>query len=70
MPMTRCPSWQWSELTANGVPAVAFYMDGEAWSITLLTPRDGRIGAITSFLEPAPFDRFELPRIRPPAGDR
>lgn len=73
VPMTLCPSWRTKVLTANGQPAVAFYV-GEsddaphhAWSLTVLTVGDpgitGRQGitGIVSFLDPALFPRFDLP---------
>lgn len=67
VPMTLCPSWRTKVLTANGQPAVAFYL-GEAegavhraWSLTVLTVEDERVTAITSFLDPALFSRFALP---------
>ncbi|GAB2586436.1 ECF RNA polymerase sigma factor SigG [Paractinoplanes abujensis] len=72
VPMTLCPSWQWRLVTANGVPAVAFYLGEtagavhEAWSITLLEPRGGRVAAITSFLDPGLFPLFGLPPISRP----
>ncbi|WP_030434628.1 sigma-70 family RNA polymerase sigma factor [Actinoplanes subtropicus] len=71
MPMTRCPSWQWRPVTANGQPAIAFYLGAdpgsshEAWSITVLEVRDGLVGAISSFLDPDLFPAFELPLALP-----
>lgn len=71
VPMTLCPSWRTSVVTANGVPAVAFYL-GEndqaphhAWSLTLLQATSGRVSAITSFLDPALFARFGLASTYP-----
>ncbi|GAA3658773.1 RNA polymerase subunit sigma-70 [Microbacterium marinilacus] len=68
VPMTLCPSWRTRVLTANGHPAVAFYLgqsaDGphRAWSLTLLAASGhGRVESIVSFLEPALFERFGLP---------
>jgi RNA polymerase sigma-70 factor, ECF subfamily len=69
--MTRCPSWRHRPMTANGQPAVAFYLGAQAsgphnaWSITVLTLDDGRIGEITSFLEPSYFAAFGLPAALP-----
>jgi RNA polymerase sigma-70 factor, ECF subfamily len=71
VPMTRCPSWRHRPITANGQPAVAFYLGAQAagphnaWSITVLTLHDGRIGEITSFLEPSYFAAFGLPAALP-----
>lgn len=67
VPMTRCPSWRFRFVGANGQPAVAFYVGAtpdavhEAWSITVLTVRDDHIAAITSFLGPEHFPAFALP---------
>lgn len=67
VPMTLCPSWRTRVVTANGQPAIAFYLgdtDGaahRAWSLTVLTVREDRITAITSFLDPTLFSRWELP---------
>jgi RNA polymerase sigma-70 factor (ECF subfamily) len=67
VPMTRCPSWRYLTTSANGQPAVAFYLGAQAsgthlaWSITVLTLRDTRIAEITSFLEPKYFTAFGLP---------
>jgi RNA polymerase sigma-70 factor, ECF subfamily len=69
VPMTRCPSWRHLAVTANGQPAVAFYLGAQAsgphtaWSITVLTLRGTRIAEITSFLEPACFAAFGLPAV-------
>jgi len=71
VPITRCPSWRHALLTANGQPAVAFYLGGspsadhEAWSLTVLAPREGRIAGIVSFLDPGLFPRFGLPERMP-----
>lgn len=67
VPMTLCPSWRSTILTANGQPAVAFYVgehrDGthHAWSLTLLAVSDEHITGITSFLDPGLFPSFGLP---------
>lgn len=67
VPMTLCPSWRTRVLTANGQPAVAFYLgeaagtSHKAWSLTVLAVERGRIAEITSFLDPALFARFGLP---------
>jgi RNA polymerase sigma-70 factor, ECF subfamily len=67
VPMTRCPSWRHQLTSANGQPAVAFYLGADAssphdaWSITVLTLRGNRIAEITSFLGPGHFTAFGLP---------
>jgi RNA polymerase sigma-70 factor (ECF subfamily) len=67
VPMTRCPSWRYRPVSANGQPAVAFYVgpdadsDHIAWSITVLTLRADRIAGITSFLGAEQFPAFGLP---------
>ncbi|CAM3394527.1 sigma-70 family RNA polymerase sigma factor [Kibdelosporangium persicum] len=60
-----CGSWKHLPTSANDEPAVAAYLDGRAWSINVLTLRDGRIAAITSFLGPEHFQRFDLPASLP-----
>jgi RNA polymerase sigma-70 factor (ECF subfamily) len=67
VPMTRCPSWRYRPVSANGQPAVAFYVgpdpesDHTAWSITVLTIRADRIAGITTFLGAEHFPAFGLP---------
>ncbi|MBB1153030.1 sigma-70 family RNA polymerase sigma factor [Amycolatopsis dendrobii] len=67
VPMTRCPSWRFRLISANAQPAVAFYLGGsgtvphEAWSITVLTLREGLICDLTSFLGAEHFPAFGLP---------
>ncbi|WP_223199112.1 sigma-70 family RNA polymerase sigma factor [Solihabitans fulvus] len=67
VPLTACGSWQHLAISANGQPAVAFYLcnDGDgahlAWSITVLTLRGGRIAELTSFLGAEHFTHFGLP---------
>ncbi|GGQ24511.1 DNA-directed RNA polymerase sigma-70 factor [Streptosporangium pseudovulgare] len=71
VPMTRCPSWRSLRTSANGQPAVAFYIGGDAigshaaWSITVLALRDARICRIVSFLGPDHFPAFGLPASLP-----
>jgi RNA polymerase sigma-70 factor, ECF subfamily len=71
VPLTRCPSWRHLPASANGQPAVAFYLgnDGSgphlAWSITVLTLRGEHIADITSFLDPGHFAPFGLPAALP-----
>lgn len=75
VPMTLCPSWRTEVLSANGQPAIAFYLGTqseaphEAWSLTVLTVADQRITAITSFLDPDLFARFQLPVQLPRSED-
>jgi RNA polymerase sigma-70 factor, ECF subfamily len=67
VPMTRCPSWRFLPTSANGRPAVAFYLGDDAigthaaWSITVFAFRDARIREIVSFLGPDHFPPFALP---------
>ncbi|WP_322770564.1 sigma-70 family RNA polymerase sigma factor [Frankia sp. Cr1] len=66
VPMTRCPSWRHRPISANGQPAVAFYLGADtagphnAWSITVLALSCDRIAEITSFLGPDHFVPFGL----------
>ncbi|MFK0249660.1 sigma-70 family RNA polymerase sigma factor [Amycolatopsis azurea] len=71
VPIGRCPSWRNEVVTANGQPAIACYL-GEsadavhhAWSINVLSLRDGKVNEITSFLDPDLFARFGLPPTKP-----
>ncbi|HEX6021809.1 MAG TPA: nuclear transport factor 2 family protein, partial [Solirubrobacter sp.] len=48
-------------LTANGQPAVAWYVDGAASSLEVYTLRDARIEQVTAFVMPELFERFGLP---------
>ena len=69
VPMTRCPSWRYLPTSANGQPAVAFYLGADAagphlaWSITVLTLRGDRIAEITSFLGPDYFTAVRAARL-------
>jgi RNA polymerase sigma-70 factor (ECF subfamily) len=71
VPMTRCPSWRHRPTTANGQPAVAFYLGTDAasphvaWSIAVLTLRGARIAEITSFIGADHFRPFGLPASLP-----
>ena len=71
VPMTRCPSWRHLPASANGQPAVAFYLGNDdagphlSWSITVLTLRGEHIAEITSFLGPDHFAPFGLPASLP-----
>lgn len=67
VPLTRCPSWRYRLTTANGQPAVAFYVGAApdavhtAWSITVLTLRQDRVAGIVAFLGAEHFAAFGLP---------
>lgn len=67
VPLGSCGSWRSRSITANGQPAIALYLRGDddaehvAWSITVLTVRDGRIADLTSFLGQEHFAPFGLP---------
>jgi RNA polymerase sigma-70 factor, ECF subfamily len=71
VPLTRCPSWRHLPTSANGQPAVAFYLSNDpasthhAWSITVLTLRGEQVAEITSFLDPDHFTSFQLPASLP-----
>ncbi len=67
VPITRCPSWRHRLTSANGQPAVAFYLGPDtsslhhAFSIAVLTLRGDRIAEITSFIDAGHFTAFGLP---------
>lgn len=67
VPIGSCPDWRCTVVSANGQPAVAGYLgvdpDGpyQAWSISVLTLRDGRITEVTSFIGEDVFRLFGLP---------
>ena len=67
VPLGSCPPWRHLPTSANGQPAVASYLwdDGAgahlAWSIDVLTLRDGRIQEVTSFVDGRHFAAFGLP---------
>ncbi len=67
MPLTDCGRWRHRPVEANGQPAVACYLspDGSAafraWSIDVLTVRDGLISDVTSFIGIEHFAAFGLP---------
>jgi hypothetical protein len=71
VPLTACGSWRHLPTSANGQPAVAFYLrNGDtgahlAWSITVLTLRGEQIAEITSFIGPDHFVAFGLPASVP-----
>ncbi|MEV6866492.1 sigma-70 family RNA polymerase sigma factor [Streptosporangium subroseum] len=67
IPLTICGNWRHLPTGANGQPAVAGYLRHDdtgphlAWSIDVLTLRDGRIAEVTSFIGPGHFAPFGLP---------
>jgi RNA polymerase sigma-70 factor, ECF subfamily len=69
VPITRCPSWRYQLISANGQAAIAFYLGTDpahphhAFSITVLDLRDDRIAEITAFLDPDLFRLFGLPTV-------
>jgi RNA polymerase sigma-70 factor (ECF subfamily) len=71
VPLTECGSWRHLPTSANGQPAVAFYLrNGDTgphlgWSITVLTLRGEQIAEITSFLGGDHFAAFGLPASVP-----
>jgi RNA polymerase sigma-70 factor, ECF subfamily len=71
VPITRCPSWRHRLTSANGQPAIAFYLGASpaqphgAFSIAVLGLRDDRIDEIVSFLDPGLFGPFGLPATLP-----
>jgi RNA polymerase sigma-70 factor, ECF subfamily len=64
VPLTDCGAWRHRFTEANGQPAVASYLDRgdgyEPWSIDVLTIRDDRIAAVTSFIGAHHFPAFDL----------
>lgn len=71
VPLTDCGSWRHVPTSANGQPAVGFYLRNEgtdahlAWSINVLTLRGERIAEITSFIGCDHFPPFGLPASLP-----
>lgn len=71
VPLTTCGAWRHIATSANAQPAVACYLrrEGEdrhdAWSITVLTLRDGLIAELTSFIGPEHFELVDLPLSLP-----
>ncbi|MFI6494740.1 sigma-70 family RNA polymerase sigma factor [Streptomyces sp. NPDC050564] len=69
VPLTRCPSWRYRPTSANGQPAVAFYVGAApdvvhgAWSLTVLTLRQERVAQIVSFLGAEQVVDFGLPEV-------
>ncbi|WP_051713514.1 sigma-70 family RNA polymerase sigma factor [Actinoalloteichus caeruleus] len=72
VPLSSCGSWRYRRTTANGQPAVAFYLREEeavvhrAWSVTVLSLRGDRIAGLTSFLGAEHFPPFGLPPVWEP----
>ena len=71
VPLSSCGSWRHTPISANGQPAVAAYLRGDAagphvgWSINVLTLRGDRIAEVTSFIGPEHFVAFGLPAELP-----
>ncbi|MBB5959374.1 RNA polymerase sigma-70 factor (ECF subfamily) [Saccharothrix tamanrassetensis] len=67
VPMSTCGAWRHLPTSANGQPAVACYLWDDAagthraWSVNVLTLRDGLIAGVTSFVGPEHFPPFGLP---------
>jgi RNA polymerase sigma-70 factor (ECF subfamily) len=52
------------ETEANGVPALAIYRGGQAFALQIVEWREGRIAAITAFLDVSLFGLFGLTDLR------
>ena len=71
VPLTGCGSWRHLPTSANGQPAVGFYLWNDdagahlSWSITVLTLRGEQIAELTSFIGPGHFAPFGLPASLP-----
>jgi RNA polymerase sigma-70 factor (ECF subfamily) len=71
VPLTGCGSWRHLPTSANGQPAVGFYLWNDdagahlSWSINVLTLRGEQIAEITSFIGPDHFVPFGLPASLP-----
>ncbi|MFC4591050.1 sigma-70 family RNA polymerase sigma factor [Sphaerisporangium corydalis] len=71
VPITRCPSWRYIPTSANGQPAVGFYVGEDAssphvaWGVNVLTLRGEHISEITSFIGTGHFPPFGLPASLP-----
>ncbi|MEU4242176.1 RNA polymerase subunit sigma-70 [Actinoplanes sp. NPDC026619] len=71
VPLGSCGRWQHLATTANAQPAMASYLCApgsdvfDAWAIDVLTVRDNRIAAITSFIGAGHFAAFGLPGVYP-----
>ena len=60
-PLSSCGSWQHVPVWANGRPAVAGYLNGDFWSVTVFDFAEDRIARITSFLGSGHAATFGLP---------
>ncbi|WP_343949753.1 nuclear transport factor 2 family protein, partial [Nonomuraea longicatena] len=56
-----CAGSRLVKTSANGLPALAQYRNGEAFAITVMAAADGRIREETVFLDPLLFPLFGLP---------
>ncbi|MGC5010073.1 sigma-70 family RNA polymerase sigma factor [Streptosporangium sp. DT93] len=71
VPLDACGHWRHLPASANGQPAVAGYLWNEeagahlAWSVNVMTLREGRIAEIVSFVDPAHFTALGLPLSLP-----
>jgi RNA polymerase sigma-70 factor (ECF subfamily) len=61
VPLSSCGTWRTVPVRANGQAAVAQYLDGQAYAITVLTLRGARIAELTTFLGAGHFPAFGLP---------
>ncbi|WP_433353629.1 sigma-70 family RNA polymerase sigma factor [Microtetraspora malaysiensis] len=72
VPLAGCGSWRHLPTSANGQPAVGFYLWNDDlgaylnWSINVLTLRSERIAEITTFIGPDHFPSFGLPALLEP----
>lgn len=71
VPLGSCGAWRHLPTWSNGQPAVACYLWDEAggwyaaWSIDVLSLRDGRISEVVSFVGPEHLAAFGLPAHLP-----
>lgn len=71
VPLSTCGDWRHIPVDANGQAAVACYLRDDdagvhhAWSVSVLTLRDDRVAAITSFVGADHFPAFGLPAFLP-----
>jgi RNA polymerase sigma-70 factor, ECF subfamily len=69
IPLGSCGTWRCLSTSANGAPALGLYLRGEGGeahhgaSLTVLTPRDGLIAEITTFLGAEHLAAFGLPPV-------
>ncbi|MFC7617138.1 RNA polymerase subunit sigma-70 [Actinokineospora soli] len=62
--------WRLSPVRLNGQPAFACWSDGTRAAAMVLDVRDGRVAAITAFLDPALLDRLGIPEGPMSSGAR